>query len=121
MIDEKKLIEEILEHKDKIKSCDKRVDEVYELAHDHIIDIINIQPKTDWIPCEVEMPKDETLMYWTTHEDGSIIMHGYLKRNGFIYNWEVDDLEKRKRQGKVVAWMPIFKPQPYKKEGAENE
>ena len=77
------------------------------------------QPKADWIPCEVEMPKDETLMYWTTHEDGSIIMHGYLKRNGFIYNWEVDDLEKRKRQGKVVAWMPIFKPQPYKKEGAE--
>ena len=71
MIDEKKLIEAILEHKDKIKSCDKRVDEVYELAHDHIIDIINIQPKTDWITCEVEMPKDETLMYWTTHEDGS--------------------------------------------------
>ena len=82
-------------------------------------ELIDSQPKTDWIPCEVEMPKDETLMYWTTHEDGSIIMHGYLKRNGFIYNWEVDDLEKRKRQGKVVAWMPIFKPQPYKKEGAE--
>ena len=84
-----------------------------------IEEMIERQPKTDWIPCEVEMPKDETLMYWTTHEDGSIIMHGYLKRNGFIYNWEVDDLEKRKRQGKVVAWMPIFKPQPYKKEGAE--
>ena len=111
MIDEKLLID-LIESK-----TDLVFDEITEKA---LVQMIKEQPQADeWIPCEVEMPKDETLMYWTTHEDGSIIMHGYLKGNGFIYNWEVDDLEKRKRQGKVVAWMPIFKPQPYKKVGAE--
>ena len=112
MIDEKKLIE--------ILSKNSIFEKITNAEGKNIFNIIDEQPKTDWITCEVEMPKDETLMYWTTHEDGSIIMHGYLKRNGFIYNWEVDDLEKRKRQGNVVAWMPIFKPQPYKKEGADD-
>lgn len=82
--------------------------------------LINEQPKVgDWIPVSKRLPEDETLMYWTTHEDGSLVMHGYTKRNGFIYNWEVDDLEKRKRQGQVIAWTPIFKPEPYKEEVIE--
>lgn len=89
--------------------------------------LIKEQPKiaTDtnvgckWIPCSERLPEDETLMYWTTHEDGSLVMHGYKKRNGFIYNWEVDDLGKRKRQGQVIAWTPIFEPEPYKEEVTE--
>lgn len=68
----------------------------------------------DWIPCSDCLPEDENIMYWTTHEDGSLVMHGYTKKNGFIFNWEVDDLEKRKRQGDVIAWMPISLPEPYK-------
>lgn len=68
----------------------------------------------EWIPCSEMLPEDESIMYWTTHEDGSIVMHGYMKKNGFIYNWEVDDLEKRKRQGDVIAWMPLLLPEPYK-------
>ena len=69
-----------------------------------------------WFPCSEKMPDKEYELYWTTHEDGSIVLHGYTKKNGFIYNWEVDDLELRKRQGRVVAWMLIPMPEPYKGE-----
>ena len=71
------------------------------------------------MPCSEGLPEDEGIMYWTTHEDGSIVMHGYTKKNGFVYNWEVDDLEKRKRQGGVIAWMPLPLPEPWK--GEVNE
>ena len=69
-----------------------------------------------WVPCSEKMPDKEYELYWTTHEDGSIVLHGYTIKNGFIYNWEVDDLELRKRQGGVVAWMIIPLPEPYKGE-----
>ena len=73
------------------------------------------QPRVgEWIPASERLPEDESIMYWTTHEDGSLVMHGYTKKNGFIYNWEVDDLGKRKRQGDVIAWMPLPLPEPYK-------
>ncbi len=67
-----------------------------------------------WIPCSERLPEDESVPYWTTHEDGSIVMHWYSKECGFTFNWEVKDLEKRKRQGRVIAWMPILQPEPYK-------
>ena len=67
-----------------------------------------------WIPCSERLPEEDGGLYWTTHEDGSVILHGYMKKHGFIYNWEVDDLEKRKRQGGVIAWMLIKEPEPYK-------
>ena len=88
-----------------------------------VLKIVNEQPfVTDtnvggkWIPCSERLPDKEYELYWTTHEDGSIVLHGYTKKNGFIYNWEVDDLELRKRQGGVVAWMLIPQPEPYKGE-----
>lgn len=73
-----------------------------------------------WIPVSEMLPEDENIMYWTTHEDGSVVMHGFTKKNGFIFNWEVDDLEKRKRQGDVIAWMPLPLPEPYK-EGEDGD
>lgn len=72
----------------------------------------------EWIKTSEKLPEDENTMYWTAHEDGSLVMHGYSKAHGFIYNWEVHDLEKRKRQGGVIAWMPLPLPEPYKKGGA---
>lgn len=77
---------------------------------------VEVPVKDKWIPVSERLPEEESLLYWTTHEDGSVVLHGYTKRNGFIYNWEVDDLEKRKRQGDVIAWTPIFQPEPYKGE-----
>lgn len=67
-----------------------------------------------WIPCSERLPDEECQLYWTTHEDGSIVLHSYTKENGFIFNWEVDDLELRKKQGQVIAWKKIAVPQPYK-------
>ncbi len=122
MIDEIRLVEALKKHFDAEYGEDGRL-----LYSDHvctgddvedIIKLIEEQPKGgEWIPCSERLPDDESIMYWTTHEDGSLVMHGYTKKNGFIYNWEVDDLEKRKRQGDVIAWMPLPLPEPYK----ENE
>lgn len=77
----------------------------------------NATVEGEWIPVSERLPEDENTMYWTTHEDGSLVMHGYSKAHGFIYNWTVHDLEKRKRQGGVIAWMPLSLPEPYKKGG----
>ena len=138
MIDETKLIEEILEHKDRIKSRDKRVDEVYALAHDHIIDIINIQPKTDWIPFEQREADEEEKEYWLENygqeieymlccklpdEDEEILVtyaNGNVGEDIFLrdgYECYLDSGNEFVTE--AIAWMP--KPQPYKKEGAENE
>ena len=115
MIDEKKLIEDLNEITYNVQDADDLFESVTEC--------INRQPKVgEWIPCSERLPEDETLLYWTTHEDGSLVLHGYKKSNGFIYNWEVDDLEKRKRQGQVIAWIPIFEPTSYNAErGRKNE
>lgn len=106
------------------KDWDGDIDETCETAFDVIENAPTVEANpVEWIPCSERVPEDETLLYWTTHEDGSLVMHGYSKRNGFIYNWEVDDLEKRKRQGQVIAWTPVFEPQPYNADmrGGKNE
>lgn len=120
MINEKKLIEDILQHENVLASANHVYKSGYRDRQDEIIDIINRQPKVgEWMPCSEGLPEDEGIMYWTTHEDGSIVMHGYTKKNGFVYNWKVDGLEKRKRQGGVIAWMPLPLPEPWK--GEVNE
>lgn len=69
-----------------------------------------------WIPCEVDMPKEEYGTYWIAAE-----MEGYpcFYYCSAVYTSEhgfrTHDIEA---QGKVVAWQPI---QLYKKEGAEDE
>ena len=67
-----------------------------------------------WTTIKEGLPEKECELYWTTHEDGSVILHSYTKNDGFILNLEVDDLAKRELQGKVVAWMPIYEPEPYR-------
>lgn len=107
MIDENRLIQDY----DKFTFTDSHQKRQIKDLLEHLIRLQVGSNK--WIPCSAEMPEDEKLLYWTTHEDDSVILHGYSKKHGFIYNWEVDDLEKRASQGQVVAWMPIYKPQPY--------
>ena len=119
MIDEKKLIEERPEWLNPNCVGKEEYNKGWNACNKYWCNTIDSQPKVgEWIPCSEGLPEDEGIMYWTTHEDGSIVMHGYTKKNGFIYNWEVDDLEKRKRQGGVIAWMPLPLPEPYKGESA---
>jgi hypothetical protein len=88
-------------------------------AFKHVVadapEVKNTNTTDQWIPCSERLPDEECQLYWTTHEDGSIVLHSYTKENGFILNWEVDDLELRKKQGQVIAWKKIAVPQPYKK------
>lgn len=72
------------------------------------------QPKTDWIPCEVELPKEmkEVLISRENSKTGTSI--GYYNK---VFGWYDQCLLRGVTD--VVAWMP--KPMEYKKEGAENE
>ncbi len=73
------------------------------------------QPQADkWIPCEVEMPKEE-MEVWVTHENGKVLRH-YWFNGEFVQNYPLDE---PRPYPKAIAWMPCIKPQPYKKEGAE--
>ena len=72
------------------------------------------QPKTDWITCEVDIPKEEYGTYWIAVEVEQDKPYYYCSavwtsKDGFRTN----DIEAH---GKIVAWKPI---QLYKKEGAE--
>ena len=122
MISRQKLIEELETEYEGYKNlyC-KTFDSEYRGRMDGIdiaIKVVDDQPPADqWIPCSERLPEEkDNELYWTTHEDGSVIQHGYCEGLGFIYNWEVDDLEKRERQGDVIAWMPNTQPEPYKGE-----
>ena len=80
------------------------------------------QPKTDWIPCEERLPS-ETMLCLVTVENR-------MQKNPIIM-WWIDGKEEqvsmfddkkghwKEQWCKVIAWQPL--PQPYKKEGAENE
>ena len=86
-----------------------------------IVDLIKNQPQADkWIPCEVELPpqpKENPLyenkpleIYLVTEKHFGSVSRAFW--NGRIFT-------NRFTKMSVVAWQPL--PQPYKKEGAEDE
>ena len=116
---------------EELKEAKKLLEKLEELKFE------NEQPKTDWIPCEVEMPKEHDSMFaklkgtdkWSSGmfekisdevnvtielQDGSRITRTSNTIDG---KWEVETNPWLKQ--KVIAWQPL--PQPYKKEGAEND
>ena len=111
MIDEKKLIEDI-----------------WKLSRSHITEwetggilaLIEKQPKTDWIPCEVELPKTNGV-YQVIREikEGEVTYHiptaSYFDGQNTWHNDICVNFGRQNEQN-VIAWQPI---QPYKKEGAE--
>lgn len=73
------------------------------------------QPKTDWIPCKADMPKEEYGTYWIAVEQEPDEPYYYCSavwtsEHGFR-TMDID------AQGNIIAWQPI---QPYKKEGADD-
>ena len=97
MIDEKKLLEKLEELK-----------------------FANEQSKTDWIPCEVELPKTNGV-YQVIREikEGEVTYHiptaSYFDGQNTWHNDICVNFGRQNEQN-VIAWQPI---QPYKKEGAE--
>ena len=98
MIDEKKLIEDI---KDRL-FINNALEQIF-------IEIVEQQPKTDWIPCEERLP-DKRGNYLVCSKGVTWVA------NWFLNTWW--GIEKRCRYSDVEAWQPL--PQPYKKEGERN-
>ena len=82
----------------------------------------NMQPKTDWIPCEVELPKTNGV-YQVIREmkEGEVTYHiptaSYFDGQNTWHNDICVNFGRQNEQN-VIAWQPI---QLYKKEGTENE
>lgn len=93
---------------DAVQECIKAVEE--QLTVEPAADVPDINVGNKWIPCSERLPEEHQTVI-TTHEDGTVVFHRYIKEHGFIYNWETD-MELRKKRGKVVAWMPL--PEPWK-------
>lgn len=143
MIDEKKLIEAIVNNP--TKDCDKFSSWVFQNGYlngsatrqNEIIDIINAQPQADkWILFEQREADEEEKEYWLENygieieymlcgklpnEYEEIIVsysNGCVSEDIFLH----DGMECYLDSGselvtEAIAWMP--KPQPYKKEGAD--
>ena len=132
MIDEKKLIKAIFntpsDHTPKIESC-LYLDGYYDGKMQREVEIVKVIEscrKTDWIPCEERLPECEwggetkALMFQIKNSDYIEVGHygeGGKYRDRYFRTY-TDTLEGYEASD-VIAWMPL--PQPYKKEGAENE
>lgn len=127
MIDEKKLINELIIRREKLRYISiaalhnnmNYVDTVINEINS-IIDIINEQPKVgEWIPCSEGLPEEpETCIVTIYSRDahaGRGIYGTYAE--GFVYfdgeNWL--DLDGQKLPYKVLAWQPL--PEPWEGEG----
>ena len=95
MIDEKKLIEEIV----------KRIGVFSEMQIDYLDFLIEKQPKVDkWIPCSERLPKQ-----------GERIIGTFDNGNGkTIVSEEQFFMPLIEKPYPMIAWMPL--PQPYKGE-----
>ncbi len=104
MIDIKKLIEAI----------ENNVNGLTERQIRQIVDVLEMQDK--WIPCSERLPEPirpvlVTVKNWMN--DKPFVRMGRFHTN----HWEVEGCVVE--NSKILAWQPL--PDPYKKEGAEDE
>ena len=119
MIDEKKLIEEIVNTPSKSQDdcCLEFLEGMATRQHE-ILDIIKAQPKTDWIPCEERLPSKNGLYLAIFECEGEMVVD-IMFMIGKQFYYPEDAIGVTGRSVEVLAWQPL--PQPYKKEGAKNE
>lgn len=70
----------------------------------------NLQPKTDWIPCEERLPENDEDVLVQMEDDSMMVDFRAASSSGWFWA-DNDDLP--------IAWQPL--PAPYKKGGAEDE
>lgn len=113
MIDEKMLIEDILQHENVLTSTNHIYKSGYRDRQYEIIDIINSQPKVDkWIPVSERLPKEAESVLLTVKDnkliyDNLVMIGCYTYEQGWILNGYIDLVDLN-----VIAWMPL--PKPYK-------
>lgn len=121
MIDEKKLIKAIFrtpsEEAKRQQSClyaDGYFDGKIQREKE-IVDIINAQPKADWIPCEKRLPENlEQVLVWYEYfryGDYNCMYQTYgigYHLDGF---WSGD---VSGRDARCIAWQPL--PEPYRED-----
>ena len=133
-IDEKKLIEDF-----KNTFSDSVLNQTFGFGKytllEAIEEMIERQPKTDWIPFEQREADDEEKEYWLENygieieymlcgnlpnDDEEILVscNGHVMTDTFMYDCGECYLDSGcEIIEEATAWMPL--PQPYKKEGAE--
>ena len=116
MIDEKKLIEDILQHEYLLASANHIYKSGYRDRQDEIINIINRQPKVgEWIPVSEELPDDGLVLVTVNDKHNNVtfentLMTGcYCYAEGWILEGYIDWVDPN-----VTAWMPL--PEPMRSE-----
>lgn len=110
MIDEKKLIEDILQHENVLASANHVYKSGYRDRQVEIIDIINRQPKVgEWVPVSERLPEGENEVLITVNGkfnnitfDNAIEIGFYNEVDGWIINGYLDWITPE-----VIAWMPL--------------
>lgn len=117
MIDEKKLIEAIVNTPSNAKCYLPEFVDGMATRQSEIIDIINKQPKADWIPIEKELPKKHDDYFVTVKKisNGKVEYFTAIdtfepQTNGWYTNIDIPNLER-----KVIAWQPKCFPKPYER------
>ena len=117
MIDEKKLIEDILQHENVLASANHVYKSGYRDRQVEIIDIINRQPKVgEWVPVSERLPEGENEVLITVNGklnniifDNAIEKGFYNEDDGWIVDGYLDWITPE-----VTAWQPL--PESYKGE-----
>ncbi len=105
MIDEKRLVEQLNELKDKCWDRAKKENNINfarkQLDISQVIGIINIQPKIGgWIPCSEKLPEEKG--WYLVYAKNQRPFVAYFKGKTFPLNNHYHE---------IVAWMPL--PEPY--------
>lgn len=111
MIDEKKLIEDILQHENVLASANHVYKSGYRDRQYEIIDTIKRQPKVgEWIPVSEGLP-EESGTYIVNAIENCIVHVTFAKWMKRMKKW---NLTGSRSYWKVTAWRPL--PEPYKGE-----